>query len=242
MNSILTVAAATGNSQASTAAMYTYVSALLSGSADPFWPHVVLISGSVLAGIAVGAGIIMESERWSLAILLVVVGVGVESICTIGLFGFDERISKAQQSVIEAQRSEIISLEKRLAFRSLTDEQFSDLVDQVKGTGAQTFQVITYWRDEEALAIANRVADALIKAGWTIDQPKAFTALVGVEAGIWVSYDGRADKKVGAAANALVYALLQHEIYAELDAQAVATPPANQPISDKINIEVGIKP
>jgi hypothetical protein len=199
------------------------------------WQHAALLGGATIGGALVGIGILLETKRGSLAAILVLIGVIIEPIFTLWLFVYDENLARGQND-------QIISLQRRLAFRSLSDAQFADLVEKLKPTGAQTFQVITYWRDEEALAIANRMADALIKAGWTIDQPKTFTALVGVEAGVWVSYDGRADKKVADAAKALVYALLQHEIYAELDAQAVANPPTNQPTSDKINIEVGIKP
>jgi hypothetical protein len=88
--------------------MLTYVSAFFSGSVDPFWSHFILIGLTVLGGVAVGVGIIMESEKWSVATVLVVIGVATEAIFTIILFRFDEGISLEQQA-------KIIELEKTLA-------------------------------------------------------------------------------------------------------------------------------
>jgi hypothetical protein len=98
-----------------------YVSRFISGDFEPFWPHAILLSSSVLASIAVGAGILFERPEYSssvhkIAFWLIVVGIAVEAVCTIFLFVFDEGISSAQQS-------KIISLENRLAGRSLTAEQ-----------------------------------------------------------------------------------------------------------------------
>src|SRR4029077_19635229 len=49
------------------AAMLTYLSAALSVGVSPFWPHLILLSVSVLAGVAVGAGIIFEAPEYSAA-------------------------------------------------------------------------------------------------------------------------------------------------------------------------------
>jgi hypothetical protein len=114
-------------SQTRMAAICTYVSGLWAGTEDPFWPHLILLSGSVLAGIAVGAGILYERPKYSEAVhgvatWLVIVGVAVESVCTISLFAIDERISGTQQSTI-------IALESNIAPRRLTPEQRSSFAD-----------------------------------------------------------------------------------------------------------------
>jgi hypothetical protein len=116
--------------------MLTYIIALLSGTAAPFWPHFVLISGSVLAGIAVGAGIILEAPEYRTSVhrvakWLVIAGVTVESLCTVCLFVFDERISSQQQETI-------ISLEKQIAPRQLNDDQSAALAVIFAGFPDQT--------------------------------------------------------------------------------------------------------
>lgn len=93
------------------AAIATDVSAFLSGELEPFWPHFVLLSVSIVSSFAVAAGIILESPKYSesihrIANKLVIGGVAVEALCTIGLFVFDEGISGAQQSrIAELQKS-----------------------------------------------------------------------------------------------------------------------------------------
>jgi hypothetical protein len=142
--------------------MYAYMSALLSGSADPFWPHLVLISGSVLAGIAVGVGIIMESERWSLATILVVMGVGVEAVFTLCLFVFDERISGSQQD-------KIIALETQLAPRELRPTQ-QDLIVQAAKPVASGIHVkfFTYAFDPDGRRLGVQLSDVFTRSGFTV--------------------------------------------------------------------------
>jgi hypothetical protein len=108
------------------AAMLTYFSTVWAGEADPLWPHAILLSVSIIAAFTVGAGILLESPKYSAAVhriatWLVLGGIAVESLCTIALFVFDERISGAQQS-------KIISLQAR----SWTEAQF-DAIQEVKG-------------------------------------------------------------------------------------------------------------
>jgi hypothetical protein len=106
--------------------MLTYVSRFWSGGFEPFWPHVALLSLTVLASLAVGAGIIFERPTYSaafhrVAFWLVVGGVIVEAVCTIFLFVFDEGISTSQQSRIIA-----------LQARSWTEAQF-DAIQEIRG-------------------------------------------------------------------------------------------------------------
>jgi hypothetical protein len=83
------------------------------------WQHSVLLGGAIIGGVLVGVGILMESEKWSLAAILVLIGITLEPIFTIGLFVYDESLSRSQQSTIELQNSEIIALETQLAPASL---------------------------------------------------------------------------------------------------------------------------
>jgi hypothetical protein len=91
--------------------------------------HVYLLGGDVFATIAVGLGILWESEAITVshktAGRLVFWGVVLETVCSIALFTFDEGVSSAQQSTIEAQKSEIITLGTKLvqADANLLNEQ-----------------------------------------------------------------------------------------------------------------------
>ena len=113
------------------AAMLTYLSNFFSGQVDSLWPHVVLLTGSVLASFAVGGGIIFESPKYServhrIATKLVIAGVVVEAVCTIVLFVFDEGISSKQQSTIEAQQEKIIALEMALSPRGIDEKKIAE--------------------------------------------------------------------------------------------------------------------
>jgi hypothetical protein len=200
------------------------------------WQHSALLGGAIFGGIIVGIGILMESEKWSLAAILVLTGVVIEPIFTIGLFIYDEHLSRGQNE-------QIILLEKRLAARSLTNAQVADIIEQLKPFAGQHFDIVTYWRNPESLALANRIYDALIKAGWLYDKPPSGEFILGVETGVVVLYDKRAGEPVVKAVKAFTYALLTNDLYAAPDPQAeLATPPASEPVNTKITINVGIKP
>jgi hypothetical protein len=149
--------------------MLTYLSAVLPDTSWPFWPHFWLLSVSVVASFAVGAGIIFESAEYSasvhrVATWLVLGGIAVESLCTIVLFVFDEDISRDQQSKIEAQQATIISLEKRLAPRHLIDkEKFVARLKQFSGTKF----AMSAASAAEPTHLAVEIGDALTSAGWT---------------------------------------------------------------------------
>jgi hypothetical protein len=141
--------------------MLTYLSSVLSGTAEPFWPHVSLLSFSVLASIAVGAGIIFEGPKYPpsthwVAFMLVVVGITIEALCTIFLFVFDEEISSAQQS-------KIIKLETRLAPRHL--EQAAKLIARAKPFSGTKF-AMSSGSSAETENFAIEIADASTTAGW----------------------------------------------------------------------------
>jgi hypothetical protein len=180
--------------------------------------------------------IVFESPKYSesihrVATRLVIGGVAVEAVCTIFLFVFDEGISNAQQA-------KIIALESRLAARSLSDKQAAVLAEKLRPFSGQEFQVIAYWKNPESLSIANRIADALISAGWKIDQPKAFTMIAGVLTGIDVEIDdGASEQTEKAAALELTGALNAHDLVATAGDKNKIPSPTN-----KISLLVGIKP
>ncbi len=140
--------------------MLTYLSSFFSGDVDPTWPHVILLSVTVLASFAVAAGIIFESPKYSESIhraatRLVIGGVAVEAVCTIFLFVFDEGISNAQQS-------KIIALETQIAPRSLTKEQY-DAIQTLKGRVPAINLAVEV--DSECVSFAGLLASALMNAG-----------------------------------------------------------------------------
>jgi hypothetical protein len=160
--------------------MPSYISTFFSGSIDPFWPHFILLGGAIIGGSAVGFGIIMESEKWSLATIVVVIGVVTEAIFTILLFLFDEGISSAQKSTIEAQRSKIIVLEKIIVPRhwygvangaylgspTATDLFHSMMLDSELTKFSKVSASIQSIPEYEAKRLAHEVSYGLRLAGW----------------------------------------------------------------------------
>jgi hypothetical protein len=146
------------------APMLTYFSHFFSGGVDPTWPHGILLSISVLASFAVGAGIIFESHKYPeaiqrIAMLAVIVGVIVEAACTITLFVFDEGISNVQQN-------KIIALERRIAPRNLSPSQQQKIVDSLKQFTDVQFVTQWYSIDVEGKRLADQIAKALLSAGF----------------------------------------------------------------------------
>jgi hypothetical protein len=148
------IVAPNANSHARIAAVLTAISAFFSGSLDPFWPHFVLLGCAIIGGIAVGIGIVMESERWSLATVLVVIGVATEAIFTILLFLFDEGISSSQQS-------KIFDLESRIAPRHLSADELTVLEAAVKPFTDRQISIWSYGVDLEAGMLAVQIKSAL---------------------------------------------------------------------------------
>jgi len=200
--------------------MLTYFNTVLSGEAQPFWPHVALLSLSVLAGIAVGAGIIFESPAYSAAVhrvakWLVIVGVAVESVCTVSLFAFDEGVSNLQQS-------KIIALEKRLAPRELTPEQIQFVAILVRPFSDTSFDMSMHV-DIEPMRLLGEIEGAMVAGGWHEQAPAdgnptfnrgEGTILVGERTmiAVWVLYDPN-DPKLLAAAAMLIWALRNEGIF-----------------------------
>src|ERR1700722_5524561 len=108
----------------------TTFNGLVSGVLNPYWTHFWLLSGVFLMEVTVGVGIVLEAHwpmsfRQIVATGLVIGGIILGIMLTLGLFIFDEAISSAQQE-------KIIALETELAPRNWTKEQF-DALQTLKG-------------------------------------------------------------------------------------------------------------
>jgi len=178
-----TVASATTLIQTTMAAIYAYMSAVWAGTEDPLWPHLILIPTSVLAGIAVGVGIVFERPKCSekfqkIGFCCVVVGIAVECVCTVFLFGVDERISNAQQSKIVALESQIIALGPRANLLLDSTGLNPVFITKLKAFAGQKAEVRfcasappsppkdPYFLDNEAIGFSMLLAGALQKANW----------------------------------------------------------------------------
>jgi hypothetical protein len=205
------------------------MSTFFSGLIDPVWPHVILLSVAILASFAVAVGIVLESPHWSVANALVVGGVAFEAVCTLLLFGFDEGISNAQQS-------KIVRLESRLAARSLSETQVSDLKNSLRKFPGQHFQLFSY-KYAEASDMAAQIGEAALAVGWIQDPLRPNTFLMSVMGGISVNIDDGASAPVKEAAGEIISALKEASIDATEDHR-------NNPQADVavIGIAVGIKP
>jgi len=218
------------------AAMLTYLSNFFSGEADPLWPHVVLLTVSVLSSFAVAGGIILESPKYSasvhrIATWLVIGGVAIEALCTIFLFVFDEGISNAQQE-------KIIALERRLASRGLSPDQIVKIREKLVPFSGTSFEMGGYWTVREPKELADQISRAIIDARWTpvLLQDFPLTVISGV---LVTANSSGGTEQEGRAADALVAALNEQGISAE------RTPNENiqvNPTRIAVRILVGLKP
>jgi hypothetical protein len=143
--------------------MWTYLHALLSGTADPFWAHLALLSVSILAAIGFATGTILATSHrhqsvHSAAKHLIIAGMAVELVCVVLLFASEEGISAAQ-------RAKIAELDNRLAPRTLTLEQERRIAEKLKAFQGIPFDFATAPAQEPAL-LEDRIKEALEDAGW----------------------------------------------------------------------------
>jgi hypothetical protein len=227
------------------AAMVAYFSALLAGTAEPFWPHLFLISVSVVASFAVAVGIILESPKYSpathrVAIALVISGVAVEALCMVCLFVVDESISSAQQE-------KIIALEKQIAPRNLTDEQKQKVAGKIISFAGTPFD-LSMQQELKSMRLLDKIEDALLSAKWVehpplsgavqfdrMNRPKVAIRTV---AGVWVLYPKRSGQVFENAATQLAEALRAEDITASL----IVIDPGDEQDLGIIHVWVGGKP
>jgi hypothetical protein len=136
------------------------MSQFFGGALDPTWPHAVLIAGSIIGGALVGLGVILEAPKiLSIPVAAVFIGIVIEAACTLLLFGFDEGISGAQQSTIEGQRSEIISLQKSNVFLISQGQELEALAIRARREASQAIARAAQLEKDAAVARAS-VAEA----------------------------------------------------------------------------------
>lgn len=167
----------------------------------------------MLATWAVGMGIIWESNEYDasthrVARRLVLIGIAVETLCSLALFVFDEGVSHAQQS-------KIIALETKIAPRNLEPSDIEDVGKALLPyTGTHFDLAVT--QEIEPMRLLDKVEDALKKAGW-IEEPADPRAThfnrigrsavaVRTMAGVWILYPATSEAQRNAA-SALVGAL-----------------------------------
>jgi hypothetical protein len=240
--------------------MLTYVSRFWSGGFEPFWPHFVLLTLSVLASIAVGAGIIFERPKYSAAVhrvafWLVVGGIVIEAACTIFLFVFDEGISTSQQSKIvageiETLRVKVDALRAQLAVlkilqpRNLSDEAQKRIIEKLAPLGAQPFGLAITPAMEEGSELPKQLGALLLRdCKWQMFKlPGRYQGLEGIgttdSSGVVVSYD-LTNEALKTAAETLVTALGDEGIASRAEAYDSQSSPDMKAI---IQIAIGTKP
>jgi hypothetical protein len=138
------------------------MSQFFGGALDPTWPHAILIAGSIIGGALVGLGVILEAPKiLSIPVAAVFLGIVIEAACTLLLFGFDEGISSKQQETIEAQRTQIIALEKQLALPELSSDELTAFKAAVSPYKDRTISVWSYGLDLEGSRLAHQLLVAL---------------------------------------------------------------------------------
>jgi hypothetical protein len=234
------------------AAICAYISAIWAGAEDPVWPHLVLIPLSVFAGIAVGAGIVFEAPKYSekahkRAFWAVVLGIAIESLCTVLLFVVDERISAAQQSTIELQQSKIIELETKLAPRELSSTQRESVAAAIKSFSGMH---VDFAMDQslESMNLLDEVEGAILSAGWeevppppnvaTFNRGNKPPVAIRTNAAVWVLYPLRSGEPFKSAAESLAKSLRQNGLIVGLNVILGADPYD----LDKIHVWTGAKP
>lgn len=153
-----------------------------------FWVHFCLIGGDILATAAVGWGIIWEApeqsaRRHRIAKQLVIWGIVAESLCSVGLFAFDEGISQRQADFIRSQNNELIELESEnlllykaslprrvgigdIVVNGKRDERGNALYREMKKFPG-TRVLIQSVPDFEAQTLAGDIFAVAKQAGWT---------------------------------------------------------------------------
>jgi predicted nucleotidyltransferase len=174
-------------------------------------------------------------------------GIAIESLCTVFLFVFDERISNAQQSTIEIQQSKIITLEKQIASRNLTDEQKKKVVEKIKSFAGTPFD-LSMQQELESMRLLDKIEDVVLSAKW-IERPPPSTysvfdrsnrPKVGIKtvAGVWVLFPKRSGPIFERAATQLVEALRAEDIATSL----ITVDPGDAEDLGVIHVWVGGKP
>lgn len=141
---------------------------------------------------------------------------------------------ESEQLKLDVAKAQL-ELEKYRAPRFIDDNHFYYLIERVKPFSGQFFVIAPYWSNTESIAIADRIFDALGRAGWTFPKPMQKTFIAGGTVGIFIDIDVNASQRTRAAGDALVTALKAAGLAALGNDN---NDPANV---DRISIRVGSK-
>jgi hypothetical protein len=203
---------------------------------------------SILAAFTVGIGILLELPKYStslhnLATWLVLGGIAIESLCTVLLFVFDERISAKQDSIIISQQSRILALQQQTSNRALSADDSRQLSTQLGRFSGQPAKIVVFPVNFESVWIADQVYGILLNAHWKVEFPERSTTPPAdgfMVQGIWV--DRSNDNASAEAANALREALNSHVSMASGSGGAAGVSHAFDPAKSLVWILVGDKP
>ena len=145
-----------------------------------------------------------------------------------------DKVAEAQAAA-EAERVARLRIEERLADRTLQDAQIRAIASRLTPFKGQEFEITTYWELKEAMAFANQVFAALGLAEWKYIQPEGGRVLLGGVAGVLVYVHPEANERTQQAARALVSALAQQRVAADLKQYKLLHP-------ERLDINIGTKP
>jgi hypothetical protein len=144
------------------------------------------------------------------------------------------------EALLRAARAEKSAAEvsDKLADRVLDDRQATEIAAALRPYGEQEFDITTYEDSREPLALSNRLLKILDAGGWKYIPPTAWRGLFGGVTGVQLWRHPEADQRTKDAADALLSALSNRGIQAELRVQN----PTNNPKHNRISLTVGEKP
>lgn len=125
------------------------------------WPHLLLLGGATLGGVLVGIGILKESKEWGTGPILVLIGVIIEPIFTLGLFVYDESISRAQKAEIARLEVANTQLEAQIQPRRLTPEQQKAISNGLAPFSGHNVTVRSFSFDTDGIILAQQIQNAL---------------------------------------------------------------------------------
>lgn len=188
---------------------------------DPI--SVYLLTGDVVATIAIGFGIIWEHgppDVRRVANKFVIGGIIAETLCSVLLFAYDA-------NVIGAQNDKIIGLDRKIAPRSLETDELAAFEDELKPFSGQIIDVYVFPAGTPDIApFAGQIMTGLRKANWQlrgVETANGGQYFVGIGLFVWPTADAHAIQ----ASKALIKAL------------AAFSPIRNLGNSDMLSLENG---
>ena len=129
------------------------------------------LTGDIVATVAVGIGIVLETERpytrrKLIAVGLVIIGVIAETLCSFGLFTHDEHIGQKQRSRIAALVADNNDLRVKAGTRRVLDARC--FAAKLAGKPKLSADVAYTRDDTEAYSFAGQILRELRDNGWKV--------------------------------------------------------------------------